>query len=363
VTRTWTDANRNFTPDCALENPSAQDLRASGGDFCAAISNANFGISTPTLAYDPQIMQGWGVRPGDWQLGVTVQQEIVPRVSVEVGYTRRWLQNFTVTNNLLQEPSDYTEFSITAPSDPRLPGGGGYVISGLYNANPDVSSQADNYRTYAPDFGTISQVYNGMDVNVSARLANGVQLQAGTSTGQRVTDYCEVRAVLPEQTGGFSTGSEVPGYSPTNPYCHHAPGVTTRLTAAGTYTIPKIDVLLSGTLQSQPGIPLAANYNVPSAVAAASLGRPLSNSAQFVSVNLLAPGEVRADRDNRLDIRVGKILRLGSQRASVSLDVYNLLNLDTVLTYNQTFVPGGTWLVPTSVLTPRTAKITVQYDF
>jgi hypothetical protein len=363
VTRTWTDANRNFVPDCVLENPLAQDLRGSGGDFCAAISNANFGISTPTLAYDPQIMQGWGVRPGDWQIGVTVQQEIVPRVSLEVGYTRRWLQNFTVTNNLLQEPSDYTEFSITAPSDPRLPDGGGYVISGLYNANPDVARLQDNYRTYAPDFGSISQVYNGIDVNVSARLAGGVQLQAGSSTGQRVTDYCEVRVLLPEQTGGFSTGSEVPAYSPTNPYCHHAPGVTTRVTAAGTYVIPTIDVLLSGTFQSQPGIPLAANYNVPNAVAAAALGRPLSNNAQFVTVNLIEPGKVRAERDNRIDMRIGKILRFGNQRANIALDVYNLLNLDTVLTYNQTFVPGGNWLVPTSVLTARTAKITVQYDF
>jgi hypothetical protein len=363
VTRTWTDANRNFVPDCNLENPLAQDLRPSGGDFCAQINNLNFGRSTPTLSYDPKIMEGWGVRPADWQIGVTVQQEIIPRVSLEVGYTRRWLQNFTVTDNLRQAPTDYTQFSITAPSDPRLPGGGGYVIAGLYNANPNVSALSDNYRTYAPDYGKISQVYNGLDINVNARLRSGVQLQAGTSTGQRVTDYCEVRALLPEQTGAFSTGSEVPAYGPANPYCNYAPGITTRMTAAGTYTIPRIDVLVSGTFQSQPGIPLAANYNVPSAVAAQSLGRPLSNNAPFVSVNLLKPGEVRAERDNRLDIRVGKIFRIGTQRANLSLDVYNLLNLDTVLTYNQTFVPGGNWLVPTSVLTARTAKITVQYDF
>jgi hypothetical protein len=120
---------------------------------------------------------------------------------------------------------------------------------------------------------------------------------------------------------------------------------------------------LSGTFQSQPGIPLAANYNVPNSVAAQALGRPLSNNAQFVTVNLLEPGEVRAERDNRIDIRVGKLLRFGSQRANISLDVYNLLNLDTVLTYNQTFVPGGNWLVPTSVLTARTAKVTLQFDF
>jgi hypothetical protein len=33
------------------------------------------------------------------------------------------------------------------------------------------------------------------------------------------------------------------------------------------------------------------------------------------------------------------------------------------LTYNQAFTPGGQWLVPNTVLTARTAKITVQYDF
>ena len=68
-------------------------------------------------------------------------------------------------------------------------------------------------------------------------------------------------------------------------------------------------------------------------------------------------------RVNQLDFRVGKILRFGSQRANISLDLFNALNKDTVLTYNQNFVPGGAWLVPTTVLTARTAKITVQLDF
>jgi hypothetical protein len=41
--RTWTDTNRNFRPDCDLLNPQAQDLSASGGDFCGLSSNLNFG--------------------------------------------------------------------------------------------------------------------------------------------------------------------------------------------------------------------------------------------------------------------------------------------------------------------------------
>ena len=93
-------------------------------------------------------MQGWGVRPGDWQIGVTLQRELIPRVSLEVGYTRRWLQNFTVTDNRATTVADYTPYSITAPLDPRLPGGGGYTVSGLYDVVPAKSGVTDNLRTY-----------------------------------------------------------------------------------------------------------------------------------------------------------------------------------------------------------------------
>ena len=86
--------------------------------------------------YDPAILEGWGIRPWDWGFGASVQQEVLPRVSVEVGYYRRWWGNFTVTDNRAVAPSDYSPFSITAPLDPRLPDGGGYVISGLYDIAP-----------------------------------------------------------------------------------------------------------------------------------------------------------------------------------------------------------------------------------
>jgi len=369
--RTWTDANGNYAADCDLQSGASQDLRAGGGDFCGAWANPNFGKAVDaagnpiySTSYAEKILKGWGTRPSDWQVGVTLQQEILPRVSVEVGYTRRWLQNFTVTDNLAVAPGDFDIFSVVAPSDPRLPGGGGYTVSGLYNVKPDKFSVAPNQlRTYAPDYGEISQVYNGIDINVNARMSNGLQLQAGTSTGQRVTDYCEVRGLLPEQNIGFSTASELPNYNPVNPYCHFEPGNTTRFTGAGTYVVPKIDVQLAATFQSSPAEPLRADWTVSSAVVQQWLGRPLSGNAPNVTVNLLAPDQMRGARVNQLDFRVGKVLRFGGQRATVSLDLFNALNADTVLTYNQAFTPGGNWLVPQTVLTARTAKITVQYDF
>ena len=42
-------------------------------------------------------------------------------------------------------------------------------------------------------------------------------------------------------------------------------------------------------------------------------------------------------------------------------------DLSTILIPNQAFIPNGAWLTPTGTQTPvmtaRTAKITVQYDF
>ena len=89
----------------------------------------------------------------------------------------------------------------------------------------------------------------------------------------------------------------------------------------------------------------------------------MSGGAPNIAVNLLAPDQMRSDRINILDFRVGKVMRFGGQRALVALDLFNALNLDTVLVNNFTFSPGGAWLVPQEVLTARTAKITVQYDF
>ena len=47
----------------------------------------------------------------------------------------------------------------------------------------------------------------------------------------------------------------------------------------------------------------------------------------------------------------------------MALDIYNVLNSSAVLAYNSSFVPGGTWLQPLAVLTPRLFKLTAQVDF
>jgi hypothetical protein len=350
--RAWTDGNRNFVPDCDLLNPNDQDLRLSGGDRCAQISDLNFGTASFRDSYDAAVLSGWGVRPSDWTLGASVQHELLPRMVVEAGYFRRWLNGFTVTDNLARAPGDFGTFSIVAPLDSRLPGGGGYTIDGLYDPNQNVASLVDNYITSSAVYGRQYQHYDGFVVDFNMRLLNGLTMQGGVNTGKTVSDSCEARARLPET-------------APLNPYCHVDSGFITRATALGVYTIPRLDVQVSATFRSDPGVALVANYIVPNAEIAPSLGRNLSNGAPNVTVNLIAPGSAYGERVNEVSMRVAKLLRFGRTRLNAGLDVNNVFNSAPVLEYNPAFSPGGPgpWLTPTSIMQPRYARLSVQVDF
>src|SRR6266853_2311497 len=185
------------------------------------------------------------------------------------------------------------------------------------------------------------------------------------NTGKTVTDYCEVRAKIPEWP-------VIGAQSPTNPYCHADTGFVTRFTGLGSYIVPRVDVQISGTFRSDQGAPLAANFayagNLITTPVAQSLGRVLSNGAPNVTVNLIAPGALYGDRVNEFDVRFAKILKFGRTRTNVGIDLYNILNSAAILSYNQTFNTDGLsgpgkWLQPTSVLQPRFIKFSATVDF
>src|SRR4029077_17098850 len=105
------------------------------------------------------------------------------------------------------------------------------------------------------------------------------------------------------------------------------------------------------------------------AVVADFLGRVPSGGVQNVTINLVTPGTLYGDRVNQLDLRFSKILRYGRTRTRVSLDMYNALNANPALTYNNTYnfnqslTGTGVWLTPTTVLAARVMKIGASVDW
>jgi hypothetical protein len=353
VTRTWIDGNRNFLPDCDLTNPLTQDQQALGGDLCGVVSNTNFGMPTPSTTANPELFYGWGKRPFQWEFSTSVEHELLPGLSASVGYFRRSFGNLTATDNRALSASDFSPFSIAVPPDPRLPAGGGQLIDGFLDRNPNTLSRpSDNLLTFASEYGDHVQQWNGVDVTMNGRLAN-IVVQGGVSTGRMLTDNCEVLAALPEM-------------SPLGrPFCRVVQPFLTQVKFLGSYLIPKADVQVSATFQSVPGPALAANQVVPNSAIAPSLGRDLSGGATNATVGLFTPGTEFGDRLNQLDMRFAKILRLGTTRTSLNLDLYNALNVSTVLRENPTYINATLtgWRVPTSIMPARFAKISVQFEF
>ena len=281
-----------------------------------------------------------------------------------------------MTRNLAVQAANFTQYSIAAPADSRVPGGGGNTISGLYDIDPALFGVVNYQVQAAGNYGGQSQYWNGVDLTLSVRAASGLTFQGGTSTGQSVADFCEVAKRVPESLVSPQTvaiGVSIPGptglgvaQSGSMPaqYCHLASGFLTQFRGIGSYRVPKVDVELTATLQSKPGTQLAANYNVPAAVVAQSLGRAPAGGVANVTVNLITPGTFYGDRINELDIRVAKLFRIAGTRTKISLDLFNALNSAAVLGYNQTYSPtSSTWLTPTSVLGARIAKIGATVEF
>lgn len=348
VTRSWNDSlypvgdprRGNFHPDCVLVN-----LEANGE--CGRVSNLAFGSPTSVTAFDEDTRFGWGNRPYNWEFSTSVQHELAPRLGIDVGYFRRWFGNFSVTQNLATTAADYDPFSVTAPSDARLPGGGGYVIDGLYNLNPTKVGLVNNYQTLSRKLGKQIEHWNGMDVAVDARLTNGTVLQGGVSTGRTTTDNCEVRANS--------------GNNPSPLYCRTQTDFRTQVKILGTYQVPRIDVQLAATFQSTPGPQILANRTFSNAEVAPSLGRNLSGGASNVSVNMVEPGTMYGERANQIDLRLGKIFRFGSaHRATVNLDIYNLANGNAVASQNNNY---AVWQTPQRIMDGRMFKLSGQFDF
>ena len=357
TTRSWNDANRNFVPDCNLLTPAAN------GE-CGAMSNPDFVTRRPGSSYDPDTLTGWNKRPdSNWQFSAGVQRQILPRVSVDASYFRTWFTNLVVTDDRSISAADHDKFSITAPSDPRLPGGGGYPVSGIYNLRPAAFGRpADNYITFADNYGNASSTWDGFDITMNARLAQGLTLQGGTSTGRTSTNNCEIVGKLPEILRGALNVGEANGANTFLPeaYCDQKSNFLTQFKMIGTYMIPKIDVQFAATYQDLPGPQVLANLTATNAIVSPSLGRPLSGNAANMVVNIVEPGTVYGERMHELDLRIGKAVRTGRLNTMIGVDLYNVLNANPVLTENRAF---GTFRAPQDILGARFARLVLQLDF
>jgi hypothetical protein len=369
--RAWTDGNGNKVVDCDLTN-SAQNTR--NGDTCGALLSSNLGQTGSITTVNPDVLSGWGKRAGDYQWTAMVQQELMPRVSMEVSYTRRNFFNFLVTDDLNRNAATaWDSYTVTAPVDSRLPNGGGYPITLL---TPKASVTPKPYMTWETAFGPArTSMWHGVDMTVNARLRGGLTASVGTSTGRSIVDTCGT-ATNYNQFSAI-TNSDL-GPDPRG--CHNEDPFQTTVRGLATYIVPKVAVLVSMTVRSQPQVTIgatagtSASWIVPNSVVLAAYGKlPIGALAAGTTTIQITDNVNRVYADNRrtqVDMRFAKVLRFGRTRSDIGIDLNNLLNTNYATGYNSTYAfsvnntaQGGTWGAPTSIYYPRFMRINYTLNF
>jgi hypothetical protein len=184
-------------------------------------------------------------------------------------------------------------------------------------------------------------------------------------------DNCEIVAKLPEMNNVGANGS-LPASWRAAQYCRRESPFLTQFKMYGVYIVPKVEVQISGSFRTTPGqiivgqtppnTDVNAGFVATNAYLAANstLGRALSGGTPNVTLQLVEPQTKFLDYRNELDLRFGKVLRMGRSRAVVSVDLYNALNSNATINVNQSF---ASYLAPTEILNPRVAKFSVNFDF
>ena len=230
--RPWTDLDSNGLPLDANGNIQFNELSPSP-------STPTFGrLTVPATQYSPDVLRGWGKRGYNNEMTFSAQHQLAERVSINGGYYRRTFGNATFTDDLRYDASSYDSFCLRAPTDPDLPGGGGYDVCGVMDLKPAVFAQnlpANSLIRFSSDFGDETNMYQGFDINLESRFRNGAFLRGGIGATARTFDNCNLLAagldavtpaVVPltwQGTETYPDGSsachrEVPGTVPT-PRC------------------------------------------------------------------------------------------------------------------------------------------------
>jgi hypothetical protein len=121
-------------------------------------------------------------------------------------------------------------------------------------------------------------------------------------------------------------------------------------TASGSYSLPW-DVLVSAHFENRSGVPFARTVSATGGVTIPS-----------ITVRVDPIGTYRTPSVNLTDFRVEKSIALGqTQKLAVRLNVYNLLNSNTLTSLTQ--LSGPNFLLPSAILPSRLLEFGVAYRF
>ena len=324
--RTWTDRDLNGSVIGANGNIQFDEI--------GPPRNSAFGTPAGTLRIHPDLERG-----NNWEETISVQHELIRNMSVTAGYYRRQFYNIAVEPNFAVDPVlDYTPFTVTGPTHPNLPGGGGERIT-LYNLNPNKQGASNEVRINSSGR---SRIYNGFEVSVNTRFPRGFAF-GGITTEREAIDNC----------ADVSNPNSLR-------FCNRVPPFRSLYKASAGYMLP-YDVQLAGSFQARPGISIASEWTVDSAASIAAGGPALTAGVPNIAVQLIAPDTLFYDYVYTNDMTISRVFRIRSTRIRGFVEMFNVLNLSTIYTRNET--SGPLWYNPIDLVQARRFQLGAQFDW
>ncbi|MEQ1908280.1 MAG: TonB-dependent receptor [Vicinamibacterales bacterium] len=361
----WTDANGDGVPQGEL----GCIYQTAGCEMNLAQLPNGFGVAS-LANFDPDIKRMYNV-----ETAVSVQHEVLPRVSVTGGWYHRDYHNLRRRDNTLQSFSDYTPFTLFSPID-------GSPIQ--YNNVSVAKRSAINYvdRTASSDR---KMWFNGFEYNFNARLPHGATLFGGGMSEKVIAQVCDEKSnpnllLYCDQTKSgipFRTQFKIAGSVP----IVYGIQVGVSLQSLPGYRLG------TGALSQDTGIvagptgqPSAALLNTPNGAGTVWLITPTTrytacpgNSASqgcvvgnlvdpgmtvaSLSVPLIAPNTEFGDRINQLDLNVTKTFKVRTISIQPKFDLFNALNASPVYAVRSQNYATAAYLQPQSILVGRVFQL------
>jgi hypothetical protein len=353
----WTDLNSD---DIAQGNRGCV-YKTAGCEIDFSTLPANFGVrSLSTFAPDLE-------RPYQLMYNVGVSHELLAGTSVTAEWFHSDFKNLIARNNVARTAADYTLVNVASPID-------GSIVP-YYNVSAAKSAAVTNVDSNDPN---LTRSYNGIELNVNARLPHGLRVFGGTSTEKTVANSCSAATNDPNLLT-FCDGSK-----------NNIPWIT-QGKVAGTFPLPWYGITVSTALQFLAGTPIGtlpvqygvftagtgfatpngvgSNYlisrtttypaNCKGACTPGALMIP-GLTAASVNLGMIAPGTEFTPRINQVDFAASKTFKADHFGITPKLDIFNALNSDDYTTVASSQFNAATYLQPSTVLQGRIIRIGVD---
>ena len=325
------------------------------------------GLAVPDSRPDPDLQREY-----NWEYNIGIQHELIPRVSLNIGYYRRVFSDIEQRSNEALLACDtstavagvpcgsWIPFSVTFDD----PSGRAAALRGLgqnlnFDTTPFLAYDLDPaYRGLVNNLDVTSDVnrnyYNGFEVSLNARLPNGGNIFGGWTAHQHIQDTCGLTA----NPNGIGIEDPIRGADENilrgGRFCNQSDlGIPFRndFKLFGAYPLPG-DFEFSGSIQAYAGGEREMRWGIPSSYFPGGL------RTQGATVQVFAPGTNYYDYWTQVDIAFRKILRFGDLESSVQADIYNLMNSAVVVDENDSY--GGSFARPTRLLQGRLLRLAFQ---